>query len=256
MGYFCTFASGSSGNSALYVDGRARVLIDGGTNMKHIERCMRSLGRSITELSHVLVTHGHSDHISALPVLLKHTNAAVVCTSQTAEYLKLPEGTKVEIIVPGRRFELCGCPAVAFPTHHDAAGSCGYVLGEGEVRVGVCTDLGEATEEAAQALSGCRAVLLEANHDIDMLKNGPYPAFLKRRILSDHGHLSNEDSAKLARFLAGSGTRRIMLAHLSAENNTPELALSACLAALRQAGLADTEVTVAPRSGVGQPVLL
>ncbi|MEA5038385.1 MAG: MBL fold metallo-hydrolase [Clostridiaceae bacterium] len=257
MGYFCTFASGSSGNCAFYMDGRARVLIDGGTNMKHIDRCLRTLGRSMDELTHILITHGHSDHISALPVLLKHTRATVVCTEGTAEYLcALPLGARVETIATGHAFELCGCPAVAFPTPHDAEGSCGFVMGEGHTRVGICTDLGMPTSEAAAALIGCRVVLLESNHDVEMLKHGPYPIYLKRRILSERGHLSNEDSAKLAQYLAVRGTEHILLAHLSAENNTPELALRACRAALVQAGCTETEAEVPPRSGLGQPIAL
>jgi len=255
MGYFCTFASGSSGNCAFYLDGHARVLIDGGTNMKHIDRCLRTLGRSVSDLTHILVTHSHSDHISALPVLLKHTRATVICTEGTAENLPLPAGIQVETVLPGHAFELCGCAAIAFSTPHDAEGSCGYVLGEGRARIGVCTDLGTPTAEVGEALQGCRVVLLESNHDAEMLKNGPYPVFLKRRILSDHGHLSNIDSARLTRYLAVSGAEHILLGHLSAENNTPELALSAARAALAKDGSAEVELEVAPRNGVCTPIL-
>ena len=255
MGFFCTFASGSSGNCALYVGGRARVLIDAGTNTRHIVSCLRALGLSADMLTHILVTHSHSDHISALPVLLKHSRAAVVCTEETARKLTLPAGARVEPVEPGQGFALADCPARAFSTPHDAAGSCGYVLGAGAEQVAVCTDLGALTQEIADAICGAPTVLLESNHDVSMLREGPYPYFLKARILSDHGHLSNDACAKAARYLARGGTRRLLLAHLSAENNTRELAFSATRDVLDRDGLSAVQVDVPPRHGVGQPVL-
>ena len=255
MGFFCTFASGSSGNSALYVSGRARVLIDAGTNYKYIDGCLRALGMTAAMLTHVLVTHSHSDHISALPVLLKNTRALVVCTDGTAARLTSPAGTRVETVEPGSSFELEGCPARAFDTPHDAPGSCGYVLGRGPEQTAVCTDLGVLTAEIADCLRGSATVLLESNHDVEMVRCGPYPYFLKQRILSERGHLSNEDCARGARYLAQTGTTRLLLGHLSAENNTGELALSATRAALSGAGLESVTVELAPRRGISRQVL-
>ncbi len=257
MTYFCTLASGSSGNCAVYAGGRARILIDAGKNTRYITEGLRRLALSPGELTHILVTHSHSDHISALPVLLKHTGAALVCSEETLEALagRLPAGQRVLPFSPGRQLELAGCPVNTFATLHDAPGSCGYVLGEGREQVAFCTDTGTVTGEIFAAMQGCAAAVLEFNHDAELLKNGPYPYALKLRILSEQGHLSNRFSAKVAVRLCQEGTRHVTLAHLSRENNTPELAMEALQTALRQAGLSP-EVALAPREQLGRPVFL
>lgn len=257
MTYFCTLASGSEGNCALYVSGRQRILIDAGKNTKYINDCLRQLALSVSDLTHILITHGHTDHVSALPVLLKHTRATLVCSEDTfgAVAHKLPMGVPVQLFQPGEGFWLGQVAVKTFATSHDAAGSCGFVLGQGAERAAVCTDLGTMSGEIFEAIRGSRVVLLESNHDAEMVKNGPYPYPLKARILSDEGHLSNKFAAKVAVRLAESGTRTILLAHLSAENNEPRLALDTVQAALREAG-ADVQVSVAPRSVPGEPVLL
>ncbi len=255
MTYFCTLASGSSGNSALYVSGRHRVLIDAGKNTKYLNDGLRQLALSVVDLTHVLITHGHSDHVSALPVLLKHTRATLVCSYETFTALapRLPFGVPVVLFTPGDRLDLGGLPVRTFATSHDSPGSCGYVLGEGEEQAAVCTDLGTVTGDIFEAMRGSRAVLLEFNHDAEMVKNGPYPYPLKMRILSDQGHLSNKFAAKVAARLQESGTHTLLLAHLSAENNTPALALAAAREALAGRNIA---IRLAPRSEPGDPVLL
>ena len=254
MGFFCTFASGSSGNCALYVDGRARILIDAGTSLKHITSCLRAVNMTPEALSHILITHSHSDHTAALSMLLKHTRAAVVCTEETAAALPAaPE--RVIVLHAGESAMLESCRVRSFATPHDAPGSCGYVLGSGEGQVAVCTDLGVMTPEIAATVLGSPTVLLESNHDVGMLRDGPYPYYLKQRILSDHGHLSNESCARAARYFVRNGTRRVLLAHLSAENNTPERALDSTRTLLDADGYGDVRVEVAPRRGVGEAVL-
>ena len=136
-----------------------------------------------------------------------------------------------------------------------APGSCGCVLGRGAEQVAVCTDLGTMSGDLFETIRGSGTVLLECNHDVQRLWNGSYPYPLKQRILSDRGHLSNAFSAKVAVRLCQTGTRRLLLAHLSAENNTPQLALSAVRGALEQAGL-EAHVALAPRSALGEPILL
>jgi phosphoribosyl 1,2-cyclic phosphodiesterase len=255
MTYFCTLASGSSGNCCLYVSDSVRILIDAGTTAKYITAALAKLGLTPTDLTHILVTHGHSDHIGALPVLLKRTGAQVCCTWETAGYIRFPEGCRPRIFMPGERLDLPGCPVQTFATPHDICGSCGFVLGEGECRVAVCTDLGEMTGEIFSHLQGSRLVYLESNHDEVLLKNGPYPYPLKLRILSDRGHLSNEACGQVVVRLVRTGTNRLILAHLSKENNHPRLALETTLEALRCAGLT-AEVTVAAAAEPGDPVLL
>ena len=255
MTYFCTLASGSSGNCHLYVTDRACILIDAGTTAKYITAALAKLGLTPSDLTHILVTHGHSDHISALAVLLKRTGAQVWCSWETAGNIRFPEGRRAEIFMPGQQLDLNGCPVQTFSTPHDIPGSCGFVLGRGSERVGLCTDLGEMTGEIFSHLQGCALVCLESNHDEVLLKNGTYPYHLKQCILSRQGHLSNADCSRVAVRLAQTGTRQLILAHLSRENNHPRLALETTLEALRLAG-SGAEVHIAPASEPGEPVLL
>ncbi len=257
MTYFCTLASGSSGNSALYVSGRQRILIDAGKNTRYINGCLRQLALSTADLTHILITHSHADHVSALPVLLKHTGATLVCSHDTfsAVASRLPLGVPVLLFRPGERFVLGEVPVRTFATSHDVPGSCGYVLGQGREQAAVCTDLGTMDGEVFQTLQGSRVVLLEFNHDVEMVKTGPYPYHLKLRILSDRGHLSNRFAAKVAVRLCQSGTHTLLLAHLSRENNTPSLARAALEEELARAGLTP-DVRVARRDEPGQPILL
>ncbi len=257
MTYFCTLASGSEGNAALYVSGRQRILVDAGKNTRYLSDCLRQLALSTADLTYILITHSHRDHVSALPVLLKHTRATLVCSHETFTAIaeKLPMGVPVLLFTPGERFFLGDVQVRTFATDHDAPGSCGFVLGQGSEQAAVCTDLGTMNGEQFEIIRGSRVVLLECNHDAELVKNGPYPYPLKVRILSDQGHLSNKFAAKVAARLCQTGTKTLLLAHLSAENNTPQLALSAVREALDQAGL-EAEVRVAPRGGLGEPVLL
>ena len=257
MTYFCTLASGSEGNCYVYVSGRQRILVDAGKNTRYINQRLGELALSVGDLTHILITHSHSDHVSALPVLLKHTRATLVCShgTFTAIASRVPCGVPVTLFQPGEELALGEIPAKTFSTSHDAPGSCGYVLGRGAEQVAVCTDLGTMSGDLFETIRGSGTVLLECNHDVQRLWNGPYPYPLKQRILSDRGHLSNAFSAKVAVRLCQTGTRRLLLAHLSAENNTPQLALSAVRGALEQAGL-EAHVALAPRSALGEPILL
>lgn len=139
----------------------------------------------------------------------------------------------------------------AFPTAHDAPGSCGFRFDTSDGGVGLLTDTGYVTEEAADVLPGVRLAVLEANHDVETLRSGPYPYYLKRRILGDEGHLSNESAARFAVKLAEQGAAEIVLAHLSKENNTPAMARNAVEAALSAAGLCPA-LSVAPRDIPGE----
>lgn len=257
MTYFCTLASGSEGNCYVYVSGRQRILVDAGKNTRYINQRLGELALSVGDLTHILITHSHSDHVSALPVLLKHTRATLVCShgTFTAIASRLPCGVPVTLFNPGEELALGEIPAKTFSTSHDAPGSCGYVLGRGAEQVAVCIDLGTMSGDLFETIRGSGTVLLECNHDVQRLWNGSYPYPLKQRILSDRGHLSNAFSAKVAVRLCQTGTRRLLLAHLSAENNTPQLALSAVRGALEQAGL-EAHVALAPRSALGEPILL
>lgn len=229
-----TFASGSTGNCCLVSDGGVNVLIDAGISARRIVQGLGVLGLAPQDVCGVLITHEHSDHISGLPVLVKRTGMRIFAPSELGEVLKRvkPElSESIDYIPPDGGLCVGDVKITAFPTPHDASVSFGYRI-EGSEVFAFATDTGHISDELLEGLQGADTVVIEANHDKVMLKNGPYPPFLKQRVLSKHGHLSNDDCAKLACLLADSGTRQIILGHLSQQNNTPEAAETAVSEAL------------------------
>ena len=223
------FASGSSGNCLLLSSGRSHILIDAGISKRRIEQSLALSGLSMREIGGVLITHEHSDHISGLKMLIKYYPVPVYAPRTVANRLRgcLPEAEPYLHVIPvNEPFEIGDLSVTAFHTPHDTDESVGYRIEGGGV-FALATDMGHVTEEVFDALSGADAVLIESNHDEEMLRYGPYPVYLKRRILSDSGHLSNACCADLARKLALGGTRQIILGHLSRENNSPAIAMSA-----------------------------
>ncbi len=246
--------SGSSGNCVYVKYADEEILIDAGVSYKRICTALDSIGTSIQNIKAVLVTHEHSDHIHGLPVLSRHTNIPIFINRKSASYYdmsldELFEG-HVKIKDPGDSITFSGFEADVFATPHDSLGSCGYhfTFSDGS-RFCLATDIGEITPEISAYMLGCKSVVIESNHDIKMLKNGPYPYILKKRILSDHGHLSNDACAAFLPKLVEMGTEKIVLAHLSNENNTPELAYKTNAEALAEAGFTpnDVKLTVAMR---------
>ena len=244
------FASGSTGNCALVEEEDTCVLVDAGISARRIRAALRSLGRDFADLSAVLVTHEHSDHIRGLETLAKKCEAPVLTSPVTAARLRLfvPAAAERICAVPvGEETDIGALTVRSFPTPHDVPESVGYIL-TGSRSFGFCTDTGCVTEEMRAALQGCAGVLIEANHDIEMLRNGAYPFHLKKRILSERGHLSNAACAALACELAGRGTETIVLGHLSRENNTPGTARAAVWEALEREGH-NVRLMVAPAEG-------
>lgn len=232
------FASGSSGNCALVSDGETHILIDAGISARRIRAGLTAQDVAMADLAGVLVTHEHSDHVKGLTVLLRRDPVAVYALPAVCAALRrlLPERADcLHEITPGEAFHLGDVCVTPFPTPHDAAGSCGYRL-DGSACFGFCTDLGTVTDAVRAALRGVDCAVIEANHDPELLRTGPYPIYLKRRIASDHGHLSNESAGALAVYLAENGAQQLILGHLSRENNTPRAALEAVSLALAAAG--------------------
>lgn len=247
--------SGSSGNCVYLQYNDEEILIDAGVSFKRICTALNSIGSDISRIKALLVTHEHSDHVKALDVLSKHTDIPIYINSSSARafYCHADElfcGHAV-MAEPNETLTFNGFEANIFATPHDSEGSVGYhfSFSDGE-RFALATDIGHLTDEITSYLLGCKEVVLESNHDIKMLNNGPYPYLLKKRILSDRGHLSNEACAQFVPKLVESGTKKIMLAHLSAENNTPSLAYQTSAEALASAGFTpdDIKLTVAMRS--------
>ena len=240
-----TFASGSSGNCALLSMDGVHLLLDAGISYRRICEQLALSGVRPEELAAVLITHEHSDHICGLGTLVKRCPAPICAPRIVASHLRLAVAgvaERLHIIEPDVPETLGGLRVRCFRTSHDTEESVGWRV-EGSAVFALATDTGCVTPAVEAGLSGADAVLIEANHDVDMLRFGPYPPHLKRRILSDRGHLSNESCAALAAALARSGTRQILLGHLSRENNTPARARETVSAAL--AGT-DAALYVAP----------
>lgn len=239
MARVCPLFSGSNGNSTYIKDGNSSVLVDAGASFKQLSLAVESVGGDISSISGVFVTHEHGDHIKGLKVLLKKTGAPLIASETTLITLQnneiIPPDT--ECIVASENFSVGNFGVVRFATSHDCEGSSGYkfILPSGQ-KVSVCTDLGFVSNEVRSSITGSDCILLESNHDVEMLKRGPYPAQLKLRILSDKGHLSNNACAAELPELLNSGTTRFILGHLSLNNNLPMLAVSAARACLSEIG--------------------
>lgn len=228
---FYSLVSGSSGNSTLISDGKTNILIDCGLNGKNCANKLLSAGVSPENVSAILVTHEHSDHISGVGVMSRRYNIPIYATESTWQGMFSSRCSigkiaphNIKTIEKDSEFEVGSVGVCAFKTPHDSADSVGYNIFIGREKFSVATDMGRVDKGVVARLLGSRSVLLEANHDIEMLKNGAYPYWLKMRILGDSGHLSNESSAKIAACLAKNGTKKIMLGHLSNENNSPSAA--------------------------------
>ncbi|MDO5579681.1 MAG: MBL fold metallo-hydrolase [Planctomycetia bacterium] len=230
---FCPLCSGSSGNSTFVACGRTRILVDCGTSGRHLEQCLHSIGIDIRTINHILITHAHTDHVQSAALLSRRFNIPLHASIGTWKEMNRRDKTKGvasknirifktgEVLLP---IELGDLQAYFFPIPHDAPDPVGYRITNGEQSVAVATDLGHISPVLEQNLTGVSLLLLESNYDIPMLKNGPYPAELKKRILGDHGHLSNNNAGEFAVKLIKSGTKEIMFGHLSKENNRPDIA--------------------------------
>ncbi len=228
----CSLASGSSGNSYLVRSEKTALLVDAGISSRQICLGLSELGLGAEDLSGVLITHEHSDHIKGVPTLLKRTDAALYATELTAGQIAA-DPSRVCTVTPGEVFDIGDIEVSCFSLSHDAADPVGYSFRNGGSTITVVTDTGCVTDEIMYFMQRADILVLESNHDVNMLRIGRYPWFLKQRILSDHGHLSNEAAAHaLAELLkaesAGGGLkqRQVLLAHLSRENNFPEMALA------------------------------
>ncbi len=249
---FSPLCSGSSGNASYFEAGDTRLLIDAGVTGKKAEALLSEVGVDPSSLTGILVTHEHSDHIQGVGVLSRRYGIPVYADAECfAEMLPLIGNIParlMRIFEPDHDFFIRNVRVFPFSTPHDAAHPVGYALTCSGCKVSVMTDIGYADQRMLEAVAGSDVLLLESNHDPDMLRAGSYPQHLKTRILGRKGHLSNEDAGKALARLFQTGVRTAVLGHLSAENNTPELALATVKAVLEEAGcLSEMFVTVAKR---------
>ncbi|HZY65257.1 MAG TPA: MBL fold metallo-hydrolase [Rubrobacteraceae bacterium] len=235
-------SSGSSGN-ATYVETEAGgLLVDAGVSCRRMEAMLTRLGRSLKDVGAVLLTHGHGDHTSGLRSLLRKRSVDVYAAPGVLEASGM-------VAAAGEPFHVCGLTATFFEVPHDAP-TFGLRLSDGVRAATLVTDLGEVTPEVLWWMRGADAAVLEANHDREWLRYGPYSADLKRRISSPRGHLSNEQAAEAAVALAPYGLKDLVLAHLSKKNNSPARACGAVSRALRRADHGSVRVRAAM---VGHP---
>ena len=270
---FCTLASGSSGNS-LYLESRySKILIDAGISFRRISRSLGSMGVAVSDLDAVVLSHEHEDHsravgkMSEVPVYVSgetigfwerkrngYSNGNDGGSSKSAGYRngaieKLREFDSEE------PFCIKDLTITPFSVAHDAIDPVGFAVTDGRAKIGVVTDIGKPTALVVESLKGCDALVLESNHDREMLFSGPYPPYLQQRISGGHGHLSNDQSASLLGDVLHDGLKYVLLAHLSTKNNTPEKALGCSLEVLRRNGAdGSVAVAIAPRNTVGEVI--
>lgn len=231
-------ASGSSGNAVLVIMGQHRILVDAGISCRRIERGIAELGMKVNDLDAVLLTHEHRDHVAGLDVLIRRYKLPVYTRTETWKNIGCYKNLPPECCqIINKNIAIKDLQIEAFNISHDAVDPVGYAFyAEGQKCV-LVTDLGLVTSEVQQAVRGANALVLEANHDLNMLHQGSYPLFLKQRIRGKRGHLSNVDSGKLLCDIFADKPIEVFLAHLSQENNRPAVAEESVQYMLSQAGI-------------------
>lgn len=253
---FGTIASGSSGN-CLYVGNQdSHILIDAGVSGKHIKEGLEGFGVNPAELDAILITHEHIDHISGLGVMARKYKVPIYATEKTLvqiEHTKSVGKISTElfrVVKPDDTYRIGDIHIRPFSISHDAQDPVSYVFGCGGIKIGMVTDLGYFDEAIVDELKDSDILYIEANHDIHMLQVGPYPYYLKQRILGNKGHLCNEMAGRLIKELYSSRLKNVILGHLSRENNFPELALEAVRNEFMEYWLSNeaAALSVAPRN--------
>lgn len=256
---FCSLFSGSSGNAAFVRTENTRLLVDAGLSGKRVIEAMHSIGEDPLSLNGILITHEHSDHIRGAGILSRKLNLPVYANENTWKAMESELGAVTDknrvCFTTSEGFEIGDLSVLPFSIPHDAAEPVGYNFFAGSRKLTIATDIGHIHKRLLACLEDSDFILLESNHDEEMLKVGPYPWPLKKRILGDSGHLSNEMAGKVVAYLAEKGTRGFLLGHLSKENNFPELAYQTVYNQLFEKKIAvgqDVTLEVALRDRVGR----
>ena len=254
---YCILGTGSSGNCLWVKGGGVQVLIDCGLSARQIVKRLEEVGGRLEDIEAVLCTHAHSDHIGGARVLARQGEFHLYATRETIATLSngVPD-TRIRELPYGGTLRLRGLTVETVPTSHDAPQSVAIRVSDGETSLGVITDLGIATDKIIGAFQKLDALLLEMNHDVPMLRDGPYPAGLKKRIAGNWGHLSNEQGADLLRALLHDDLKQLTLGHLSDHNNTASLARAAAEAVLEGLGGKGPSLSVLVQRKLGAPVTL
>lgn len=252
----CALGSGSKGNSIYIEGGGARVLVDAGMCGRELAARLEAVGAQANDLDAILVTHNHRDHISGVGVMARRYNIPVYSAYKTIRASEKIWGKVEDMreIEAGNLFSVKGLEFYPFSTPHDSAHSVGFIFKAEEKKGGIATDLGFVTRLVRESLKNCNILVLESNHDEDMLIDGPYPWHLKQRIKGREGHLSNRDCADLLDDIYHDGLQKIILAHLSEENNRPELAYDSILKKMGERFHPEVAVSIARQDRVGEMV--
>lgn len=256
---FYPLSSGSSGNSYYLSagEGQGGLLIDAGISARRIRTALCEAGIDPAGLRGILITHDHADHVAGLRVLAKQLRIPVYATAGTLERLAAMLEPTTRLLPLEEMQEVAGMQVQPFATQHDAPDSCGFRIEAGSRTIGFATDLGCVTPTVWEHLLGSHLTVLESNYEDSVLMNCGYPYYLKQRIRSEYGHLSNAEAARTVAELAQRGTAHFVLAHLSRESNTPALARGNTEAALAAAGMQperDYRLWVAPRDCAGSMI--
>lgn len=242
---FSILGSGSRGNSVFIESGKTAILIDAGFSGKEIQARLRSIGRDLSDIRALCITHEHNDHICGAGVLSRRCGIPTYANPGTFANGEKRFGTLKarKEFDTGDILQIDDLEVRSFRISHDTADPVGFVISDGKASVGYCTDTGQVSHLMATRLAGCNGLILEFNHNLDMLKNGPYPLPLQQRVRSSQGHLCNEDAAEFLAQLVSDHLRFVVLAHLSETNNTPDLARNAALQSVADWG--ETSLLVA-----------
>jgi Metal-dependent hydrolases of the beta-lactamase superfamily I len=242
-------ASGSTGNAVLIELGGRKFLIDAGISARRIEQGLAKAGIAVSDLDGLLITHEHYDHIKGIPVLIKRHRIPVYARAAAWEALSnlgsIPGECRREL---GERLDMGAVKIMPFPISHDAADPVGFCFYYRNLKWVIATDMGVITRGAAEALACADVAVLEANHDEEMLQTGPYPPYLKKRIKSKYGHLSNHDAGQILAHIPRQRVMQVFLAHLSQQNNHPYLAETTVSQVLQKSGCAVGEEIILHRT--------
>ena len=237
---FCSLYSGSSGNSLFISNGSTRILIDAGISGIRIQRALESINENPADLDAVLITHEHSDHTSCAGVMSRRFNLPVYTTRGTWKGMSGSIGkmneANVIYISANIDFNIKDIRIHPFSIPHDAADPVGYSFFSEDKKITIATDIGHMNNDLLENIKNSDFLMLESNHDIEMLDNGSYPYVLKRRIKSDHGHLCNNMAGETIALLARQGAKRFVIGHLSGENNCPEVAYRTVSSHIKNSG--------------------
>lgn len=253
---FTVLGSGSQGNSVYIESGKTAILIDAGFSGKELQARLQSVGREITDLQALCLTHEHNDHIRGAGVISRRCRIPTYANSSTflASEKRMGKPFSRKEFETGDLLEIGDLQVRSYRISHDTVDPVGYVISDGLKSVGYCTDTGKVSHLIARRLAKCNGLILEFNHNLQMLKNGPYPLPLQQRVRSSRGHLCNEDAAQFLAELMGEHLKMVVLAHLSETNNTPELARNAAVYSVKD--WAETSLLVASQHQATPLILL